>query len=73
MFPERKRAEEAQRYINRIRNTGKRDYARDYWSYIRGQRCAPESDTYGVGVMAAQAVRLNLAAIYQKYQSEDKV
>jgi hypothetical protein len=64
MFPERKRAEEAAKYMRRIRNAAKADYARDYWSYVRGQRCAPEAETYGLSYMGAQAVRMNLDAIY---------
>jgi hypothetical protein len=67
MFPERKRAEAADKYMRRIRNSGKRDYARDYWAYLRGQRCEPEREPYGIGAMAAQAVQMQLADIYREH------
>ena len=51
----------AARYIDRIRNERKRAYAGAYWRYLRGFEHEPNSD--GLSVMAAQAVRLQLAEI----------
>jgi hypothetical protein len=49
-------------YILRIRNPGKRSFAFAFFEHLKGYRVEPEPEGFGVGVMAAQAVQLNLRA-----------
>ena len=55
---------QARRYISRIRNTYKHDYADKYWRWLTG--CiAEEPRPILVGTMAAQAVRMQLIEFYE--------
>jgi hypothetical protein len=49
-------------YILRIHNPGKRAYAMAFYGHLKDHRAEPSPDGFGVGVMAAQAVQLNLRA-----------
>jgi hypothetical protein len=50
-------------YIRAIRNTGKREYAEDFRSFLYGQGDEPDYHAYGISLMAAQAVEMRLAEI----------
>ena len=54
----------ANRYLRGIRNKQKREYAEAYLNHLLGKSIEPQSDSYGIGYMAAQAVRLQLAEIF---------
>ena len=58
---------EAQQYIRRIRNTGKKSYAERYLAWLlispEEQDRQGEPDYRGLPYMAAQAVRMHLDAI----------
>jgi hypothetical protein len=51
---------EISKYIDRIRNTNKRNYARAYWSWIKRDDQTDPPEPHGLGTMAAQAVRMNI-------------
>jgi hypothetical protein len=53
---------EIRRYIDRIRNKSKRDYAERYYQQVI-RNGLPDPDRGGVSYMGAQAVRLHIAAI----------
>jgi hypothetical protein len=57
---------QAESYIRNIRNTAKKSYARLYWDRLVGgtPEDGGELAHYGLGEMAAQAVRMRLDAIY---------
>jgi len=48
-------------YIEKIRNPVKREYAKQYWLFLKGQVAQPEYS--GLSYMAAQAVRLRLSEL----------
>ena len=54
---------EARKYIARIRNERKRAYATAYFNHLVG--FSHEPDEAGLSCMAAQGVRMQLAAIYK--------
>ncbi len=54
----------AQAYINRIRNSNKRIYARNFWDYLNGW--IEREPSHGLSYMAAQAVRMELHRIYRE-------
>ena len=47
---------DAERYVDRIHNKNKKKYAREYLKWLQEGGDSPEAE--GIGVMAAQAVRL---------------
>lgn len=53
-----------QKYINRIRNLIKRQYAKDYWLHLNGSGQEPDRPK-DLSAMAAQSVRMELAQYYQ--------
>jgi len=53
---------EARRYVRAIRNDRKRRYAEAYLAYLQGG-VEPDREVYGLTVMGAQAVQLQLAAL----------
>src|SRR6266487_4507476 len=53
-------AERIDRYIRRIRNVNKREYAKEYRRFLNGFR-QDEPQQGPISYMAAQAVRMNLA------------
>ena len=58
----------ASKYIERIRHPAKKQYARDYYQFLRsGQLLGQEADydRDKLSYMAAQAVRMNLDEIMQ--------
>lgn len=54
----------SRKYIEQIRNDGKREYAVTYLKFIRGAALEPSREQFGVSAMAAQAVRLDLNKIW---------
>jgi hypothetical protein len=52
-------------YVRRIKNPDKRAYADQYLQYLLGQ-VKPEPERGALSVMAAQAVRLQLTAYFDK-------
>lgn len=63
--------DECWRYIKRIRNMQKREYAIQYLEYLRAyRRDDPEPD--GISLMAAQGVRLQLHKLLhsERYTSQ---
>ena len=65
-------ATEAQKYIRRIRNTEKRQYASDYLAAMCANAERPERP-YNLSVMAAQGVRLTLAGMYPNLYCTDPI
>lgn len=59
---------EAARYINAIRNPDKKHYAGLWWQLLKDNTYKP--DPKGLSFMAAQAVRLHLQTIWDKYHPE---
>ena len=51
----------AQRYVNKIRNDAKREYAQAYMQWWLAGRIEGEEPQPRCGVMAAQAVAMNIA------------
>ena len=60
---------EAEAYINRIRNFRKRAYARAFWAWLHIGFSGPEPEPGQLSYMAAQAVRMRLYGLSHK--SED--
>lgn len=65
----------AEKYIQRIKNTAKKQYARDYYAWIlAGRRSTsgngPEWDRNALSYMAAQGVRMNLDELYPHSEDE---
>jgi hypothetical protein len=56
----------AQRYIYAIHNAEKKAYAWAYYNYLTSSRAPPNTDEYKIGVMAAQAVRMNLTELVKE-------
>ena len=54
---------QAYKYANLIRNKAKREYATAYINWLRGGAEGLEPERGKLGVMAAQAVRMNIDAI----------
>ena len=54
--------EDAKKYIRRIRNVKKREYAEKYLLFLTGRGEQPE---YDFGCMAAQGVRLTLGRMFE--------
>jgi hypothetical protein len=50
-------------YIRAIRNSGKREYAEDFRTWLYGQGDEPDYHAYGISLMAAQAVEMSLRRI----------
>lgn len=48
------------KYIRAIRNDAKRAYATAYFNWIRGTELEPDSSTFKLSAMGAQAVRLQI-------------
>ncbi len=51
------------KYIDRIKNDGKRKYAAAYYHYLRGLYAKPEPEEYGIQYMTAHFVREQLLNI----------
>jgi|KBSMisStandDraft_5_1062788.scaffolds.fasta_scaffold257496_3 hypothetical protein len=49
-----------ERYISRIKNNGKKAYARAYLNFKSNHADMPNHHSFGIGGMAAQAVRQNI-------------
>ena len=49
---------DAERYVDRIRNENKKKYARQYLKWLQEGERGDSPEAEGIGVMAAQAVRL---------------
>jgi hypothetical protein len=49
-------------YILRIRSASKRSFAMAFFGHLKDHRVEPSWADFGIGVMAAQAVQLNLRA-----------
>lgn len=60
---ERRRDEACTRYIRRIRNGIKREYAWQYLAYLLGNREEPDGPTE-IACMASQGVRLQLQELF---------
>ena len=56
------RLAQANRYLNLLRNKAKRDYGFSYLSYLRNGGYGNEPERGKLGVMGAQAVRMQLDA-----------
>lgn len=59
----RERKDAAWKYIRRIRNVDKREYAIRYFNYLVG--FSPDPEPHGVSPMAARAIRMRLFAILE--------
>ena len=59
--------QEARKYVGRIKNQAKADYALDYLDYWQNGGRLPEHADYGISAMAAQAVRIRI----QRYVTND--
>ena len=64
---------EAETYIRKIRNPGKREYAREYWRWMNrlGYGKEPQRPA-GLSVMGAQAVRHELRDICNVVEAPDE-
>jgi len=49
-----------EKYIKRIKNKKKKDYAKKYYAWIKNNKKGKEPDVGGLGHMGAQAVRMNI-------------
>lgn len=62
-------SKETAKYINRIKNQGKHDYATQLYLWIRhSENKHPDYKEFGISVMAAQAVEMNLGKLEGYYQ-----
>ena len=52
------------RYVNRIRNKNKKKYAQKYLKWLQKGERGDSPEAEGIGIMAAQAVRLELSKFY---------
>ena len=55
-----------QKYIKRIRNAAKREYATKYLTWLNSGRLGPEPNRGELGGMAAQAVMLDLLDLQEE-------
>ena len=55
---------DAERYVDRIRNKNKKKYAQEYLKWLQEGERGDSPEAEGIGVMTAQAVRLELNKFY---------